>query len=131
MIRRPPRSTLFPYPTLFRSRGGGPIHYQGRVDALVVDAFDAYWIMDHRLVVDGEWENLNQLLLDEQSIAACWAWEIYYYGMKIAGTIHNELRLGAPETAKAAPGKLPPTPAVAEPEAEAPPYDVVGRRPLY
>src|SRR2546427_2687581 len=24
MIRRPPRSTLFPYPTLFRSRGGGP-----------------------------------------------------------------------------------------------------------
>jgi len=54
--------------------GGGPIHYQGRVDALVVDAFDAYWIMDHRLVVDGEWENLNQFLLDEQSIAACWAW---------------------------------------------------------
>jgi len=111
--------------------GGGPIHYQGRVDALVVDAFDAYWIMDHRLVVDGEWENLNQLLLDEQSIAACWAWEIYYYGMKIAGTIHNELRLGAPETADAAPGKLPPTPAVAEPEAETPPYDVVGRRRLY
>src|SRR3712207_7584094 len=24
MIRRPPRSTLFPYPTLFRSGGGGP-----------------------------------------------------------------------------------------------------------
>src|SRR2546429_5956751 len=24
MIRRPPRSTLFPYPTLFRSRGGRP-----------------------------------------------------------------------------------------------------------
>src|SRR3712207_7358081 len=23
MIRRPPRSTLFPYPTLFRSAGGG------------------------------------------------------------------------------------------------------------
>src|SRR2546427_7416145 len=26
MIRRPPRSTLFPYTTLFRSRGGGPAH---------------------------------------------------------------------------------------------------------
>src|SRR3712207_7168884 len=30
MIRRPPRSTLFPYTTLFRSRGGGrgalPLH---------------------------------------------------------------------------------------------------------
>src|SRR3712207_7008708 len=24
MIRRPPRSTLFPYTTLFRSRGSGP-----------------------------------------------------------------------------------------------------------
>src|SRR2546430_13538716 len=25
MIRRPPRSTLFPYTTLFRSLGGGPL----------------------------------------------------------------------------------------------------------
>src|SRR3989442_8182558 len=31
MIRRPPRSTLFPYTTLFRSRiGGGAGHRQGR-----------------------------------------------------------------------------------------------------
>src|SRR2546422_8178471 len=27
MIRRPPRSTLFPYTTLFRSEDGGPIEY--------------------------------------------------------------------------------------------------------
>src|SRR2546430_12077042 len=27
MIRRPPRSTLFPYTTLFRSRGGRPVRY--------------------------------------------------------------------------------------------------------
>src|SRR3712207_8119054 len=26
MIRRPPRSTLFPYTTLFRSRGAYPVH---------------------------------------------------------------------------------------------------------
>src|SRR2546430_6055221 len=26
MIRRPPRSTLFPYTTLFRSKGGNPPH---------------------------------------------------------------------------------------------------------
>src|SRR3712207_7315342 len=26
MIRRPPRSTLFPYTTLFRSRGGHAVH---------------------------------------------------------------------------------------------------------
>src|SRR2546427_5505623 len=28
MIRRPPRSTLFPYTTLFRSPQGGPVHVQ-------------------------------------------------------------------------------------------------------
>lgn len=72
----------------------GPIHYKGRVDLLVVDAFDAYWIVDHR-VVDGGWEDLDQLLLDERGVGACWAWEIFYYGMQIAGTIHNELRLDA------------------------------------
>ncbi|MGH2717110.1 MAG: hypothetical protein ACRDJU_00830, partial [Actinomycetota bacterium] len=39
------------------------------------------------------WEDRDQLLLDERGVAACWAWEIFYYGMKIAGTIYNELRL--------------------------------------
>jgi hypothetical protein len=112
--------------------GGGPIHYQGRVDALVVDAYDAYWIMDHRLVVDGEWAHLNQLLLDEQAIAACWAWEIFYYGMKIAGTIHNELRLEAPEAPDEAPGVVAAAPSPRpEQEADAPAYDVFGRRRLY
>jgi len=76
--------------------GGGPIHYQGRIDALVVDAYDAYWIVDHR-IVEGGWESLSQLLLDEQGVAACWAWEIFYYGMRIAGTIYNEIRLDAPD----------------------------------
>src|SRR3712207_9008461 len=38
MIRRPPRSTLFPYTTLFRSRGelrGGERERPGRLGALV------------------------------------------------------------------------------------------------
>src|SRR5436189_3829751 len=30
MIRRPPRSTLFPYTTLFRSRREGPLHRRQR-----------------------------------------------------------------------------------------------------
>src|SRR5688572_31557207 len=35
MIRRPPRSTLFPYTTLFRSfGGGGPLHACGLADML-------------------------------------------------------------------------------------------------
>src|SRR5688572_32736670 len=32
MLRRPPRSTLFPYTTLFRSRGGGERDSQARGD---------------------------------------------------------------------------------------------------
>src|SRR5256884_1694665 len=31
MIRRPPRSTLFPYTTLFRSHAGERIYYDGRL----------------------------------------------------------------------------------------------------
>src|SRR2546427_904408 len=35
MIRRPPRSTLFPYTTLFRSRGRGRCDRPGRGDEAV------------------------------------------------------------------------------------------------
>src|SRR5690242_20979951 len=35
MIRRPPRSTLFPYTTLFRSRGAAFL--SGLADAIVID----------------------------------------------------------------------------------------------
>src|SRR3989449_6684922 len=46
MIRRPPRSTLFPYTTLFRSHllmedpaaGGHPLHVTGSQGALVTEA---------------------------------------------------------------------------------------------
>ena len=114
-----------------RSPRGGPLHYQGRVDALVVDAYDAYWIIDHRVVV-GSGRTWNQLLLDEQGIAACWAWEIFYYGMKIAGTIYNELRLDAPETTagEAAMDAAAPSPPSRQ-EADRPAYDVTGRRRRY
>src|SRR3712207_8316235 len=37
MIRRPPRSTLFPYTTLFRSEVGQPDEGRRRVDAVEVD----------------------------------------------------------------------------------------------
>src|SRR3989442_5628495 len=36
MIRRPPRSTLFPYTTLFRSRGVGAQHRHGAAEELGV-----------------------------------------------------------------------------------------------
>ena len=70
---------------------GELIRYSGRVDMLAVDAHDAYWIVRHR-VVDGDWPPTEQLVADEESLAACWAWEHFYIGMAIAGTIYNELR---------------------------------------
>src|SRR5688572_31984977 len=42
MIRRPPRSTLFPYTTLFRSTVGGEVPYRriGRVQVIQVHTTD-------------------------------------------------------------------------------------------
>src|SRR2546430_12458331 len=52
MIRRPPRSTLFPYTTLFRSlavvREGDAVH---RADVHAGVAFDAQLVGEHRLHV--------------------------------------------------------------------------------
>src|SRR3989442_12616499 len=36
MIRRPPRSTLFPYTTLFRSLPTDPVYYAGRIATQVL-----------------------------------------------------------------------------------------------
>src|SRR3712207_7411538 len=41
MIRRPPRSTLFPYTTLFRSEGLDPAAVRGHVADIRVDGFIA------------------------------------------------------------------------------------------
>src|SRR3712207_8445779 len=40
MIRRPPRSTLFPYTTLFRSMGGAQIDRYGNVNTSVIGPYD-------------------------------------------------------------------------------------------
>ena len=69
---------------------GEIIRYAGRVDMLAVDEHDAYWIVRHR-VVDADWPPTEQLVADEESLAACWAWEQFYLGMTIAGTIYNEI----------------------------------------
>src|SRR5688572_32086850 len=69
MIRRPPRSTLFPYTTLFRSceherTAAGDVlsalHRQGKQEA--GDAFD-----------DGPDEPVEELLPDRHSAAFTWA----------------------------------------------------------
>jgi hypothetical protein len=75
------------------TQDGSGVTYVCRVDLLAVDAADEYWVVRHQIV--GDWQDVEELLLDEEAIAACWAWEQDYIGMEIAGTIHNEVRLGA------------------------------------
>jgi len=74
---------------------GAAIHYTGRIDLLAIDEHDRYWIVRHR-VIDGPFPKTEQLLLDEEEVAACWAWGRFYDGMEVAGTIYNELSTSAP-----------------------------------
>jgi hypothetical protein len=69
---------------------GRRVVYATRVDLLAVDSDDAYWVVRHQVVPD--WQDVDQLVQDEEAVAACWAWEQTYLGMEIAGTIHNEVR---------------------------------------
>jgi hypothetical protein len=80
---------------------GEAIRYTGRIDLLAVDRSDAYWIVRHR-VVEGNWQPTGQLLDDEETLTACWAWEQFYLGMAITGVIYNELQSWAQAPAGAA-----------------------------
>jgi hypothetical protein len=68
---------------------GRPVRYQGRVDLLAGDEHDRYWVVAHRVV--DRFGSDDELLLDEELVAACWAVERFYPGMRVAGTLHNEL----------------------------------------
>src|SRR3712207_7845638 len=59
MIRRPPRSTLFPYTTLFRSGSGKSTL------AYALMGHPAYEITDGRILLDGE--DLTELEADERA----------------------------------------------------------------
>lgn len=76
--------------------GGDPIRYTDRVDLLAIDEDDSYWVVQHRLVVD-RWADQDALQLDEQTIVWCWAWPLFYLGMRVAGTVYNEIRADAGE----------------------------------
>ena len=84
--RQPDRALMTP--------NGFGVVYSCRVDLLAVDSRDEYWVVRH-LIVD-DWRDSAALLRDEVALAACWAWEQDYAGMRIAGTIHNEVRISGP-----------------------------------
>jgi hypothetical protein len=68
---------------------GRRVRYHGRVDLLAGDEHDRYWVVAHRVV--DRFGSDDELLLDEELVAACWAVERFYPGMRVAGTVHNEL----------------------------------------
>lgn len=72
---------------------GRRVMYVDNVELLAVDAHDEYWVVTHRVVQS--WSDPRLLLLDERAVAACWAWEQCYLGMRVAGTIHNEVLAAA------------------------------------
>src|SRR3712207_9196184 len=49
MIRRPPRSTLFPYTTLFRSNDAKSALESGQVDAFVTDLVTTVYLRDFEI----------------------------------------------------------------------------------
>ena len=85
---------------------GSAVIYSCRVDLLAIDSADDYWVVRHQVVDD--WQDADALVRDELAVAACWAWEQDYLGMQIAGTIHNEVRVGGPHDRPAAHSEGPP-----------------------
>ncbi|MGH3752162.1 MAG: hypothetical protein ACRDRP_05600 [Pseudonocardiaceae bacterium] len=77
---------------------GEEIRYRDRIDLLAIDPDNAYWVIQHRLVTGG-WADHDALQLDERTIAWCWAWPLFYLGMRITGTVYNEIRADAGESA--------------------------------
>src|SRR5687768_18029521 len=57
MIRRPPRSTLFPYTTLFRSHVTGDFNqrYVMTVDSTTTGATQATMNGQHKMIMTAEW----------------------------------------------------------------------------
>jgi hypothetical protein len=76
------------------TRNGSAVTYTCQVDLLAVDASDEYWVVRHQIVDD--WQAVETMVLDDEVVAACWAWEQDYISMQIAGTIHNEVRIDTP-----------------------------------
>ncbi|MFN2495646.1 MAG: hypothetical protein ABR608_07045 [Pseudonocardiaceae bacterium] len=80
--------------------GGRALQYRARINTVVIDDHELYWLVEHRVVTDPQWPPLDRLLLDEQSLSRCWAWQLGFLA-RLEGTIHNELRLTPPGAGKA------------------------------
>jgi hypothetical protein len=78
---------------------GRPLQYRVRIDLVVIDDHELYWLVEHRLSSDPHWPELTALQLDEQALTRSWAWQLGFLAT-LEGTIHNELRIAAPAAGK-------------------------------
>lgn len=76
-----------------------PIQYRVKIDLAVIDEHELYWLVEHRVITDPAWPDLDQLRLDEQALTRSWAWQLGFLA-KLEGTIHNELRAVMPDPAR-------------------------------
>jgi hypothetical protein len=86
------------------SPDGRAVHYRDRPHLLAIDPDHRYWMVEHRLT-RGPWGAVELLRLDERCLSWCWAFEQAHPGMRVAGTVFNELRADAelPSVAPARP----------------------------
>lgn len=71
------------------------VHYRDRIHLLAIDSADSFWMVEHRMV-HGPFPDLDVLRLTERCLSWSWAWELFYPGMRIEGTVFNELRDDVP-----------------------------------
>ena len=83
--------------TALTTPDGEAIRYTDRIDMLAIDENDAYWAVQHRLVTD-DWPEQEALLLDERTVAWCWAWPLFYIDMCLVGIVYNQVRVDAGES---------------------------------
>jgi PD-(D/E)XK nuclease superfamily len=81
------------------TREGRPLQYRVRIDLVVIDDHELYWLVEHRVISDPHWPELEALRLDEQALTRGWAWQLGFLA-KLEGTIHNELRAATPAAGK-------------------------------
>lgn len=77
------------------TQDGRGVQFRARIDTVVIDDHELYWLVEHRIVAGPEWSPLDQLILDGECLTRAWAWQEGFLA-KLEGTVHNELRMTLP-----------------------------------